>query len=150
MKDLGILSYLEPGFTLPSLKQLSMDINHKFETCKKLKKHLEFEASSIALTTEIWTSMATEAYMTVNTHYIDPSWKLQSFVLESLSFPERHTGVNIAEKLREVGETWGIIGEVITVSHDQASTTLLKLRCLDIPLRMPYLSLTPRSLWVLK
>ena len=63
-------------------------------------KHL----ASMALTTDIWTSMATETYMTVTAHYIDPNWKLQNFVLETLSFPERHTGVNIAQKLKEVGE----------------------------------------------
>ena len=60
--------------------------------------------SSVALTTDIWTSMATEAYMTVAAHYIDPNWKLQNFVLETLLFPERHTAVNIAEKLKGVGE----------------------------------------------
>ena len=59
--------------------------------------------------------------MMVTAHYIDPNWKLQNFALETLSFPERHTGVDIAEKLKDVGERWGIIGTVITVSHDQAS-----------------------------
>ena len=56
--------------------------------------------------------------MMVTTHYIDSNWKFQNFVLETLSFPERHTGVDIAEKLKDVGESWGIIGTVITVSHD--------------------------------
>ena len=65
--------------------------------------------------------MATEAYIPVTAYYIGPNWKLQSFVLETLSFPERHTGVNIAEKLKGVGERWEIIHNVITVSHDQAS-----------------------------
>ena len=65
--------------------------------------------------------MATEAYMTMAAHYIDPNWKFQNFVVETLLFPERHTGVNIAEKLKGVGERWGIIHNVITVSHDQGS-----------------------------
>ena len=83
-----------------------MDINHKIETCKqKLKKHLESEASSIALTMDIWTSgLLRYMYMTVTAHYKDLNWKLQNFILEKPSFPERHTGVNIAEKLKEVGE----------------------------------------------
>ena len=59
--------------------------------------------------------------MTVTAHYIYPNWKLQNFVLETLSFPERHTAVNIAEKLKGVGERWGIYHNVITVSHDQGS-----------------------------
>ena len=112
----------EPGYILPSRKQFSVDIFHKFETCKdKLKKCLAAEEFSMALTTDIWTSMATEAYMTVTCHFIDPNGKLQNFVLERIGFPERHTGVNIAEKLKEVGERWGITHKVIIVSHDQGS-----------------------------
>ena len=117
----NLLSYLKPGYTLPSRKQFTV-VTHKFEMCKeKPKKRLEDEAPSMALTMDIWTRMATDAYMTVTAHYIDPNWKLQSFVLETLSFPERHTGVNIAQKLKEVGERWRIISKVIIVSHDQAS-----------------------------
>ena len=71
----------------------------------------------MALTTDIWASMATEAYMIVTAHYIDLNWYLQNFVLGTLSFPERHTGIDITEKLKKVGERWGIIGKVITVSH---------------------------------
>ena len=118
----NLLSYLEPGYTLPSRKQFTVDITDKFEMCKeKPKNRLEDEAPSVALTMDIWTSMATEAYMTVTAPYLDPNWKLQNFVLETLSFPERHTGVNIAQKLKEVGERWRIISKVIIVSHDQAS-----------------------------
>ena len=72
-----LLSYLEPGYTLPSRKNFVSNINHKFETCKdKLKTHLEAEAPCVSITTDIWTSMATEAYMTVTVHYIDASWKM--------------------------------------------------------------------------
>ena len=38
----NLLSYLEPGYTLPSQKQFSTDMAHKFELCKEmLRKHLE-------------------------------------------------------------------------------------------------------------
>ena len=70
----NLLSYMEPNYTLPSRKQFNADIFHKFETCKdKLKKRLVAEAFSMALHTDIWTSMATEAYMTVTCHFIDPN-----------------------------------------------------------------------------
>lgn len=34
----------------------------------------------------------------VTAYYIDTSWELQAFALETLSFPERHTGVSVADK----------------------------------------------------
>ena len=40
----------------------------------------------IALTTDIWTSIAVEAYMTVTVHYLDPNWVMQAFVLENNKF----------------------------------------------------------------
>ena len=81
----SLLSHLEPGYTLPSHKNFVSDINHKFETCKdKLKTHLEGESPCVSITTDIWTSMATEAYMTVTAHYIDASWKMQNFMLETV------------------------------------------------------------------
>ena len=78
-------------------------INLKHATCKQhLKEKLGEEAVFISLTTNMWTSIATESYITVTAHYIDYSWVQQVFVLETLHFPERHTGINFAQKLKEV------------------------------------------------
>ena len=99
-----LITYLEPGYTIPSRKQFSTIILHKHVLGKeKLRLKLKEEAVGVSLTTDIWTSTAVEAYMTVTVHYIDPNWVMQAFVLETFSFPERHTAVNIAEKLKELG-----------------------------------------------
>jgi len=42
-------------------------------------------------------------------------------VLQTVSFPERHTGVNIADKLKEIAKRWEILCYALTVSHDQVS-----------------------------
>jgi len=65
--------------------------------------------------------MATESYITITAHYIDNSWELQAYILETLPFPEWHSGVNIAEKLKRVVEDWEIVDTVRMVSHDQGS-----------------------------
>ena len=99
-----LLSCLEPGYTIPNRKYFSSNIQHKHVLGKqKLKLKMEKEAQSVALTTDIWTSVAVEAYMTVTAHYIDPNWVMQAFVFETFAFPERHTGVTIGEKLKELG-----------------------------------------------
>jgi len=127
----SLLSYLEPGYTLPSRKNFVSDINHKFEMCKgKLRTRLEQEALCVSITIDIWTSMAAEACMTVTVHYVDSNWNMQNFVLETAWFPERHTGVNIAEKLKEITERWGILQYVLTVSHDQAANMEAAMRIL--------------------
>lgn len=86
---------------MPCRKQFTADINLKYRSCKEvLKEHLKKEVQLILLTTDTWTSLATESYLTVKAHYIDWSWESQAFVLEKLPFPERHTGMNIADKLK--------------------------------------------------
>ena len=87
----NLLRYLEQAILYQG-KNNSPWTSLKFEMCKeKLKKSLEDEAPSMALTTDIWTSIATEAYMTVTAHYIDPNWKLQNFVLDRNTFVPRKT-----------------------------------------------------------
>ena len=118
----NLMKFLEPGYVLPSRKQFTADINLKHATYKNhLKEKLREEAVFISLTTDLWTSIATESYITVTAHYIDNNWVLQAFVLETLPFPERHTGINIAQKLKEMVGEWEILDTVRMVSHDQGS-----------------------------
>ena len=79
-----LITYLEPGYTIPSRKQFSTIIQHKHVLGKeKLRLKLKEEAMGVALTTDIWTSTAVEAYMTVTLHYIDPNWVMPSFCLRN-------------------------------------------------------------------
>ena len=110
------MDYLEPNYKVPSRKFITGVIHKKHGAVKeKLQDKLETEASSIALTTDIWTSSATEAYITVSVHYILTEWKMISCVLETPDMSERHTGQNIADKLMQIADNWGI-SEKISVS----------------------------------
>jgi len=68
------------------------------------------EAVFLSITTDIWTSMATESYITVTVHYVDNSWGLQAYVLRirNFTFPR-------------AAEDWEIVDTVRMVSHDQGS-----------------------------
>ena len=115
-KDL--MHYLEPGYTIPSRKHFTKLLRHKHLLGKeKLCSKFE-EADSIALTTDIWTSAATQAYIT---HYLDLEWKLHAFVLQTAAFPERHTGVEIATKLKQICDDFGIGEKVPAIVHDRAA-----------------------------
>ena len=85
----------------------------------------------MALTTDIWTSADTEAYITLTVHYFDQNWKLQAFVLETNAFPETHTRVEIAKKLKTICDNFGIGEKVSTVVHDSAANMVLSLDILE-------------------
>ena len=69
---------------------------------------------NLALTSDIWTSRTTQAYVTVTAHYISDNWNIRSYVLCTCQMPERHTGANIATRLREVAEAWNIDDEHVS------------------------------------
>ena len=74
---LKLMDYLEPNYKVPSRKFVTGMIRKKYEAVKeKLQDKAETEANSIALTTDIWTSSVTEAYITVSAHYISTEWEM--------------------------------------------------------------------------
>ena len=128
----SLMSYLEPGYQIPSRKYFTRLLQQQYLSCKEvLITKFEKEAVSIALTTDIWTSRAVEVYITVTAHYLDPSWKMQSYVLQTSAFPERHTGIEIAGKLKDISDHFKITSKVSVTVHDQASNMLNSLDLLE-------------------
>lgn len=84
-------SIFHPNYELPSKW-----LEEKYEDIKdKMKKSLQ-ETDTVALTTGIWTSVATEAYMGVMCHYLK-NWKMVSHCLTTMPLQERDAAANIAE-----------------------------------------------------
>ena len=55
----------------------------------------------VALTTDIWTSVATEAYLGVTCHFLGDDWEIKSLSITTMPLEERHTAANIADWLEE-------------------------------------------------
>ena len=89
---IDMIEYACPGFKCPSrswfTKQLEKAYQHALED---LKKDLKKRSSKITLTTDAWTSIATEAYLGVTCHYINDNWEMVSFVLCTKRLEDRHT-----------------------------------------------------------
>jgi hypothetical protein len=67
-----------------------------------LKEKLQTDASAgLALTTDIWSSCANDAYISLTAHYIDQYWNDVSCLLVTSPFPGQHTSLNIVEKIKE-------------------------------------------------
>ena len=98
----SLINFLEPGFVMPGRKTISSIIHLQHEQGKKkLIKMLDKDASSIALTTDIWTSTSVEAFMALSAHYITRDWKSVCCVLETKFFPGSHTGIAISDRILE-------------------------------------------------
>ena len=59
------MNYLETRYSIPSRKHISTQLKYKHSLfIETLKEKLDKEAENIMLTTDIWISAATEAYIT--------------------------------------------------------------------------------------
>nr|XP_054590206.1 E3 SUMO-protein ligase ZBED1-like [Nothobranchius furzeri] len=76
----AMIAAFQPNYALLSRTFFTKRLEEKYEDIKnKMKKALQ-ETDTIALTTDIWTSVATEAYMGVTCHYLE-NWKIMSHCL---------------------------------------------------------------------
>ena len=78
-------------------------------------------ASSIALTSDIWSGHAKEDYLSVVAHFVNSDWQLEKRVLGLRLIDESHTGANIAERVIAVAEEYGITDKVFSITLDNAS-----------------------------
>ena len=88
----------------------------------------------VAVTSDIWTSRVTQAYITLTVHFITDSWKMDSMVLQTQEMPERHTGVNIHAQLSTASEKLKIKEKVVALVRDNVSIMVAASQLLeDLP-----------------
>ena len=76
-------------------------VSHLHEWYSQVKaavmQHLK-DADYVVLTSDIWTSLAGQSYISTTAYFTSPNWELNICMLQTLYFPESHTGVLIFEK----------------------------------------------------
>ena len=134
--DMGFQRYskaLDPRYPLPSRTKLSTSL---LPDCYKEEKQKVFdalqEATAVSLTTDIWSSRATQGYMTVTAHFISNEWKMKYHVLETSRMVESHTAENIASKLTKVMNDWKITDKISAVVTDNAANVVKAVKLLKV------------------
>lgn len=113
-----MLKFFEPGYEVPSYSTLWNTIKHQYDSLRENIMR-EMKGQSVSLTTDLWTSTTMDPYITVTAHYITDAWKLKARMLCTSMMSERHTAVNITDRLSEIIKEWDIT--VFCTVHDNAS-----------------------------
>ncbi|XP_059210868.1 E3 SUMO-protein ligase ZBED1-like [Centropristis striata] len=117
----AVINLLEPAYHIPSRRTITRLIETQYgERKQELLTELA-TADRVAITTDCWTALTAESYMTITCHYICNNWQMNSVVLLTESLPSRHTADLLAEKMNEAVEQWGFEGRVIACVHDNAA-----------------------------
>ena len=74
----------------------------------------------VALTTDLWMSVAGQGYMTVTGHYLTKDWTLECKVLATRVLKDQHTGNNLATAIHDIRAKFKIT-DVVAVTTDNAA-----------------------------
>ena len=99
----------EPRYTIPTRQHFTNKcVPELYDKVKDEVKEQLSNTEQVAITTDAWTSCATDSYVTITVHHISPDWELRSHVLQTTIFNESHTGKNIGALLKEACIEWNI------------------------------------------
>ena len=130
-----MVSKLNPRYHLPSRKHFSD------QEIPQLYSHVRDsvvmpalkEAESFSATTDLWTSAATEPYMTLTVHFIDKMWNLQSFCLDTVPIFVDHTGQNIADAVMDIFDNWQLsTDKLVAATTDNGSNIVAAFNTLNL------------------
>lgn len=110
-----LMAEVVPNYRLPSQTMLSCTLVPRLyhDTRKKVKAELSsaFEGSTrrttaITFTSNMWTSRANEIYISFTCHFLNQSFKIKRFTLNTCRMAVSHSADNIAEILDEMSTEW--------------------------------------------
>lgn len=139
-----LMSFVEPGYKPPSCPHLTTTSRRLYTSLKEELLGV-FTSPYVAVTTDMWTSRATQGYLTVTAHFINSKWEFESKVLLTQEMAETHTRECIAERLWEAVEEWEIDeSRASSIGHDNASNmrVAVEKRCWE---DVPYFAHTLRQ-----
>lgn len=112
---------LEPRYAVPSRATISDRVVKLYDATKdNIKKMLSGE--NISLTTDGWTSIATEAYVTVTAHFINEDWELKDIILKTAEVQKTHTAEHVAECIANILGEYNVRPQsVLSITTDNAA-----------------------------
>ena len=123
-----------PTYKVPSRTTLGKYLDVAYQAKFNELRGLLNKQTGVALTTDMWSSVANEGYLTITAHFVDGSWNLNNFVLTTRAMEDRHTGLNIANEIRTMvalfdireSQLVGLVSDNAYHNHPLCQSTLVK------------------------
>ena len=127
----ALLKFLDPKYQLPSRKVLKKWLEKKYEEATSNVKNELANVRKVCITTDAWTSINMDSFLTVTCHFINDIYQLKTYVLETVKIEGSHTGAAIANNLKGIFNNWKIEDKVISVVTDNAVNMKLAIKQLE-------------------
>ena len=93
---------LDPHCTIKSRDTYLTIIKRHYSQLKLDIKNMLRPVKYFALTSDFWSSIVKDAYMTVTLHWVNNDFQLEHVVLGTPKVPEKHDAGNITARIREL------------------------------------------------
>jgi hypothetical protein len=120
---------LNGAYKMPTRKSVSDVLPPQMYnvTKEKLKPSVDC-ADAVTVTTDGWTSIKNESYLSITAHNINSEMELKSSLFKCFKYDEKHTAVNLVQELKRVTREWGIENKVVAVVCDNAANIVAAVR----------------------
>ncbi|CAD7079669.1 unnamed protein product [Hermetia illucens] len=125
-----LMKLVAPLYKIPSRRTFDELLDKKYEFVSNMLKEKLSGIQYICLTTDVWTEThQTRSFLGVTAHYVSndtDDLKLQGVTLGVYELEERHTGENLAQKLKEICTKWNIKDDVVIAVVTDGGSNMIK------------------------
>ncbi|XP_059436041.1 zinc finger BED domain-containing protein RICESLEEPER 2-like [Corylus avellana] len=119
----AVHQYLRPDVPFISRNTGKADLVKMYLREKqRVKSMLNDCPGRICLTSDLWTSLATNGYICLTAHFINKDWVLTKRVLNFSFMPPPHNGISLSDVIYNLLQEWGIENKIFSITLDNASS----------------------------
>ena len=113
---------LNPSYVVPTRNTITKVLHKIYEEAKE-KVTAEMKGHPVSFTSDLWTSVANQGYISLTGHYIK-DWNLYSKTLATRLIDERHSGINIAKAISDIAADFEIESIPCLVTDNAANMSV--------------------------
>ena len=124
-----LVKTLEPRYNMESRTYITSTLIPQMYDDLKAKIQQDLNACEfVGLTTDQWTSRATQSFTTVTALYINDHWELKNVVLVTKEFGDSQTANKLSDDFETFLQSWKLSKTNITVMTDNAANITLAMK----------------------
>jgi len=122
---IAMINSLNKNAKIPTRQTIKTKISKKVSKKEiEIENELNKSVSRVSLTTDIWSSISNDTYMSLTAHFIDEKMKIQNILLDFSLIPHPHSGDEIAEKIKLTLNKFKIEDKIMAVTSDNATNNV--------------------------
>jgi hypothetical protein len=118
------MTVFDPQYSPPCEKTLKKLITETFSGFADVLRDSLSCATSVCMTTDLWTASSKGGYLGVTGSWIDDKWNMQEATLAVTYLPYPHTAMAISDALKEIMSFWQIHDKVHIITTDNGRNML--------------------------